>query len=159
MVKGVSPVIATVLIVAIAIAAAVVAYSWFMAMQATVQAEASRSAAVVGKDKIMIEGVQCFKGGDDGKCNDLKIYLRNIGDEDINGLFTVYIRNPDEGILSRKEVNQFIAAGHVATMEVTDIDNLNCEDPKWARITVEIKTPGGSSYSVDEKVGPIQCGE
>lgn len=150
--KGVSPVVSTVLIVAIAIAIAVVAYSWFMSVQATLQAEASKGAATVGRDKIMIEGVKCVNS------NNLEIYVRNIGDDDINGLFTIYVREPSTGgILDHNASNYSVSAGSVKTftVEVNGLSGCEVSGTGSEYVVVEVITPGGSSYRIWERIGGI----
>ncbi len=149
--KGVSPVVATVLMVAVAIAAAVVAYSWFMSMQASVQAEASRGAGTVGKERIVVEAVQCYDS------NDLNIYVRNIGDEPLtDALFTVNVKDAATGkIIDSKTAKKTIAEGSTEVLTVTGVSGLqDCKvaDTQSNRIIVEVITPGGSVASREERI-------
>ena len=152
--KGVSPVVATVLMVAVAIAAAVVAYSWFMSMQASVQAEASRGAGTVGKERLAVASVYC----DDS--HHLHVVLRNIGDESITGEFSFYVKNAATG-----EVNAVYRCRQTATIPVAEQKDLdlasstdcNAANAKSctelpARIIVEVHAPGGSVVSAQQRI-------
>ncbi|RLE95487.1 MAG: flagellar biosynthesis protein FlaG [Thermoprotei archaeon] len=68
--KGVSPVIATLLLIIIAVAAAVLTYLWITGYLGTVQQQGGTESL---QEKIRIEGVS-YSGGT------LYIYVRNIGD-------------------------------------------------------------------------------
>ncbi len=157
--KGVSPVVATVLMVAVAIAAAVVAYSWFMSMQASVQAEASRGAGTVGKERIRIDSVYCVTvSGTDN--DELKIVLRNMGDEDVNGQYTITIKDAATGVVlysGAKDVN--VPAGSVGstTVELNSIwetGNADCNTipSDQSVVVVEVMAPGGAVASIQQRV-------
>ncbi len=148
--KGVSPVVATVLMVAVAIAAAVVAYSWFMSMQASVQAEASRGAGMVGKDRIAVEAVQCSG-------SNLNINVRNIGDEPIDGNFTITVKDADTGVVKGSTTQSAnIAAGSVHTFSVplssVGLGSSCSSLPQDTRVIVAVMTPNGSVNSKTERI-------
>ena len=69
---GVSPVIATLLLIVIAVAAAVLAYIWIIGYQGTLTQQASTAQL---QERIKIEAVQY-----DSETNTLTVYVRNIGD-------------------------------------------------------------------------------
>jgi len=69
---GVSPVIATLLLIVIAVAAAVLAYIWIIGYQGTLTQQASTAQL---QERIKIEAVQY-----DSTTNTLTVYVRNIGD-------------------------------------------------------------------------------
>ncbi|MDN5358890.1 MAG: hypothetical protein PWP76_733, partial [Candidatus Diapherotrites archaeon] len=137
--KGVSPVIATVLMVAVAIAAAVVAYSWFMSMQASVQAEASRGAGTIGKERFAVSSIFCDES------NYLHFVIQNMGDEPVNNAnITVYVKNADtsEVNASTKVSNQSFPASNPQEVN-TGIPCSNLPD----NVIVEVHLPGGSVVS------------
>ena len=78
---GVSPVIATLLLIVIAVAAAVLAYIWIIGYQGTLTQQASTAQL---QERIKIEAVQY-----DSTNNKLYVYVRNIGDINvvINALY------------------------------------------------------------------------
>jgi flagellin-like protein len=78
---GVSPVIATLLLIVIAVAAAVLAYIWIIGYQGTLTQQASTAQL---QERIKIEAVQ-YTG------TSLKVYVRNIGDVNvvINALYVI----------------------------------------------------------------------
>jgi flagellin-like protein len=71
---GVSPVIATLLLIVIAVAAAVLAYIWIIGYQGTLTQQASTAQL---QERIKIEAVQYSSGT-------LTVYVRNIGDVNVN---------------------------------------------------------------------------
>jgi flagellin-like protein len=71
--RGVSPVIATLLLIVIAVAAAVLAYIWITGYMGTLQAQAGAQQV---QERIKIEGVQVNENNDQISA----IYVRNIGD-------------------------------------------------------------------------------
>ncbi len=150
--KGVSPVVATVLMVAVAIAAAVVAYSWFMSMQASVQAEASRGAGTVGKERLMVASIRC--DGTSPGAGNLHIVLRNLGDEQISGNFTVYVRDA-----TTSEVNASTTCSNKTVDAKQDLDvNLGTCNPNIScnglpdKIIVEVHAPGGAVTSAQQRI-------
>jgi flagellin-like protein len=80
---GVSPVIATLLLIVIAVAAAVLAYIWIIGYQGTLTQQASTAQL---QERIKIEAVQYDSG-----TNTLTVYVRNIGDVnvDIDALYVI----------------------------------------------------------------------
>ncbi len=149
--KGVSPVVATVLMVAVAIAAAVVAYSWFMSMQASVQAEASRGAGTVGKERFTVEPIACSSGA-------LSFKLRNIGDEAINGEFTFNVKDASTGIvIGTYSTTLNIPEGGTADVTIPATSSgltTACKVSSTGsnRIIVEAVAPGGASASREERI-------
>jgi flagellin-like protein len=99
--RGVSPVIATLLLIVIAVAAAVLAYIWITGYMGTLQAQAGAQQV---QERIKIEGITIGTGADAHKIT--KIYIRNIGDVRVN-VTTLYLANVS--ILASETVNQEIA--------------------------------------------------
>ncbi len=148
--KGVSPVVATVLMVAVAIAAAVVAYSWFMSMQASVQAEASRGASNVGKEQLAIASVYCGSGSD----NNLYVVIRDIGDEKISGDFSIYVKDAATSEVNASTVCSGIT---VPAKDSTKIALGTCNPPVACNslpdnIIVEVHAPGGAVVSTQQRI-------
>jgi flagellin-like protein len=80
---GVSPVIATLLLIVIAVAAAVLAYIWIIGYQGTLTQQASTAQL---QERIKIEAVQYSD-------NTLTVYVRNIGDVKVN-VTALYLYDP-----------------------------------------------------------------
>jgi len=98
--KGVSPVIATLLLIVIAVAAAVLTYIWVTGYMGTLQSQAGAQQV---EERIKIEGVSI----DTENNNIQEIYIRNIGDVRVN-VTTVYLIN-SSGILSREDPKTVLA--------------------------------------------------
>ena len=148
--KGVSPVVATVLMVAVAIAAAVVAYSWFMSLQSQVQAQSSQGASALGKGQIQLEAVECNAGT-------LKITVRNLSSEEIKGPFTVTVKDAVNGVtVGSKAVDFVIAANDVNTLSVSDVgvsSSCTIDDPNNPnRVIVEVVSPTGFTASTAARI-------
>ena len=109
--RGVSPVIATLLLIVIAVAAAVLTYIWVTGYMGTLQAQAGTQQV---QERIKIEGVKVgTSGADVHKITD--IYIRNIGDVKVN-VTTVYLINVT--VLATDYPKQ-----EIATEELADIDS------------------------------------
>ena len=78
--KGVSPVIATLLLIVIAVAAAVVTYSWVMGFIGT-----TTTAPVQTQARIVIDAAMCdvFTNATGTFCN-VTVYVRNVGTTQVN---------------------------------------------------------------------------
>jgi len=79
---GVSPVIATLLLIVIAVAAAVLAYIWIIGYQGTLTQQASTAQL---QERIKIEGTKYNSTG-------LYVYVRNIGDTKVQ-ISSFYLYN------------------------------------------------------------------
>ena len=84
--KGLSPVIAVVLMVAVAVAAAVLAFIWAMGIQTATQAKTRERADALINNQGSVEIVSV------DTTNNL-IYVRNIGNADLNGTWYVFVEN------------------------------------------------------------------
>jgi flagellin-like protein len=98
--RGVSPVIATLLLIVIAVAAAVLAYIWITGYMGTLQAQAGAQQV---QERIKIEGIEIGTGTSANKIT--KVYIRNIGDVRVN-VTTLYLINVS--ILAKEDVKQVI---------------------------------------------------
>jgi len=144
--KGVSPVIATVLMVAVAIAAAVVFYSWIMSTTASTTTQASAQAGEIGKYSLRIESAQCSADN-----NTISIYLRNESDVSLDANFT-YIITDSSGATVGTGTEPISIGAHEVKSFTIDNDNLSGEKDK--RVTIVLKGPSGIAVSTDQ---PITC--
>jgi len=111
--RGVSPVIATLLLIVIAVAAAVLTYIWVTGYMGTLQAQAGAQQV---QEKIKIEGVEIT----DGKI--AKIYIRNIGDVKVN-VTTVYLINVTT-VVAKDDPKQEIAPEGLAAIDDAKLTNI-----------------------------------
>lgn len=89
--RGVSPIVATLLLILIAVAAAAVLYVWVSSLGAqTQQSSVSNVASAIAIEATSI-------GTSDGN---VTIYLRNIGSTQISGNFSIYIYNSTGAIVN-----------------------------------------------------------
>jgi flagellin-like protein len=102
---GVSPVIATLLLIVIAVAAAVLAYIWIIGYQGTLTQQASTAQL---QERIKIEAVQY-----DSTTNTLTVYVRNIGDVNVK-IDALYVINKTGTIIgSSTNVGLTLTPGEV----------------------------------------------
>ncbi len=109
--RGVSPIVSTILMVAIAIAAAVVVY--YITMDViTKQGTQLEQQTSAGQDQIVIEEVSAPTGGT------VTAYIRNVGDSDVT-VSAAYIYNEDGTTLvdQNTSLNVTIAAGQVSSVD------------------------------------------
>ena len=144
--KGVSPVIATVLMVAVAIAAAVVFYSWIMSTTASTTTQASAQAGTIGKYSLRIESAECNTDS-----NTITLWIRNESDVDINANFTYLVTDTSGATVATGTHNISISSHEVKKESITDND-IHGETNK--RITIVLRGPNGIAVSTDQ---PITC--
>jgi len=109
-VKGVSPVIATVILVLIAVVAGVLLWLWTSGFTSALPAQQQAL-----YERIKIEGVLVAKGV---KTN-ITAYVRNVGNVNVN-ISTVYILKPDGTIVEYSGVSPItISPGSVKMVTVT----------------------------------------
>jgi len=82
--KGISPIIAVLLLVIIAVAAAVLTYLWVLGYIGTVQQQGGTQSL---QERIKVEGIEV----EGGSITD--VYIRNIGDVNAN-ISTIYLVEP-----------------------------------------------------------------
>jgi flagellin-like protein len=110
---GVSPVIATLLLIVIAVAAAVLAYIWIIGYQGTLTQQASTAQL---QERIKIEAVQY-----DSTTNTLTVYVRNIGDVNVE-IDALYVIDKTGTIIgSSTNVGLTLTPGQVNSGTVSDI--------------------------------------
>jgi len=118
---GVSPVIATLLLIVIAVAAAVLAYIWIIGYQGTLTQQASTAQL---QERIKIEAVE-YSGGS------LTVYVRNIGDVAVT-------------------VDRLYVYDHTGTVKASDTVSLslNPGDVKSGTVSVSGGLTSGETYTV-----------
>ncbi len=84
--KGLSPVIAVVLMVAVAVAAAVLAFIWAMGIQTATQAKTRERADAIINNQATIEIVSVDTDNN-------VIFVRNIGNAPLNGTWYVFVND------------------------------------------------------------------
>ncbi len=144
--KGVSPVIATVLMVAVAIAAAVVFYSWIMSTTASTTTQASAKAGEIGKYSLVIESAKCS-----ATAKELNFFLRNESDVSLDANFTYVIKDASGATVGTSTVPISIGAHSVKEFTITDNGLANETDK---RVTLILHGPSGIAVSTDQ---PITC--
>ncbi len=106
--KGVSPVVATILMIAIAIAAAVIAYSWLTSWQQSQQTKVSATTFY----NLALSGVYC-------RNNDLVLSVMNSGKEDVNLPAKVFVYQ-DDTLQDTADVQIYVKAGESNTVTVAN---------------------------------------
>jgi len=87
--KGVSPVIATLLLIVVAVAAAILTYIWVTGYMGTLQAQAGAQQV---QERIKIEGVEVTNK------QISKVYVRNIGDTEVT-IANIYLLDASGNVL------------------------------------------------------------
>jgi flagellin-like protein len=117
--KGVSPVIATLLLIVIAVAAAVVTYTFVMGFVGTSTASASTVQGQLTYDAYRVEGIT--------NNTNITIYLRNIGGKSVtvNAVYvagTLYTNNQTAANTTRLLIDQWMLAFTNGTNSTLTID-------------------------------------
>jgi flagellin-like protein len=129
---GVSPVIATLLLIVIAVAAAVLAYIWIIGYQGTLTQQASTAQL---QERIKIEAVGYYPAAG----NKLNASVRNIGDVTVN-VTAIYVYNVTTGSVVASEILTGSNAVVLAPGEVKPVP------PKGQEVIVVLKP--GVTYTV-----------
>lgn len=111
--RGASPIIAALLLIAIAVAGAVVTYSWVMSM---VKNQGSDAQTAIRIDEVLLGGV----GGDFA----VKITIRNTGSVPTT-IETVYLYKGDAQIATLTSVDMPIADRELGTLSMESNDSVN----------------------------------
>jgi len=110
--QAISPVIATLLLIVIAVASAVLAYIWIIGYQGTLTQQASAQQL---EERIKIEAV-------DYSANNLIVYVRNIGDIKVN-ITAAYLINAS-GIVIKSNTTipvQLLDPGKLKSVEIPNV--------------------------------------
>ena len=112
--RGVSPVIATLLLIVIAVAAAVLTYIWVTGYMGTLQSQAGAQQV---QERIKIEAIDITNN---------KVYIRNIGETKVT-IAAVYLINSTTGstIVSNTIVNTELSPGELKDVSLTLSGNVN----------------------------------
>jgi flagellin-like protein len=111
--RGVSPVIATLLLIVIAVAAAVLTYIWVTGYMGTLQSQAGAQQV---QERIKIEAIDITNN---------KVYIRNIGETKVT-IAAVYLIDSTTGstIASNTTVNIELSPGELTDVGLTLSDNV-----------------------------------
>ena len=114
--KGVSPVIATLLLIIIAVAAAILTYLWITGYMGTLQAQSSTAQT---QEKIKIEAVKASTSA-------VTVYIRNVGDV-VAKLDAIYVINAKTGGVSTvlSNIGQEITPGSVYSKSLSGLSLSN----------------------------------
>ena len=112
--RGVSPVIATLLLIVIAVAAAVLTYIWVTGYMGTLQSQAGAQQV---QERIKIEAIDITNG---------KVYIRNIGETKVT-IAAVYLINSTTGsiIASNTTTATDISPGDLQSVTLTLDTHMN----------------------------------
>ena len=138
--KAVSPIVATLLLILIAVAAAVVLYSWVSGLTSSTKTTGAERTGVA----FTIEAAKINATG-----NITTIWVRNVGSVPIdNGTWSLYILDPTTGNVVTENTswtfNSTISPGELKNLNVTGITGLNSGD----YYTVRVVSPQGVSDSI-----------
>ena len=125
--KAVSPVIATLLLILIAVAASIIVYVW---VTGYVGGATPQSTPEI-MEKIKIDSVQVFDNGT------VAIYVRNIGDVNVN-VGAAYILDPASGTVkaSNPNANTVVNKGEVGIVRIGNT-NLTSGEVYVAKVVTE----------------------
>ncbi len=119
---------ATILMVAIAIAAAVVAYSWFSSVQANLQSQAGEQAESLSNVRFEIVSAEC-----NGTA--YLVYVHNLSDTALNETATVIAKSSDGTVEDTGTVNLDVGADSVAAYNIS-LANSSCASGKTIELRV-----------------------
>ena len=136
--KAVSPVIATLLLIVIAVAAAVLTYIWVTGYMGTLQSQAGTQQV---QERLKIEGVSV-----NTNTNKIQtIYVRNIGDVKVN-IATVYLLSSTGSVLASysptKQVS--LAPEELVKISVSDTNIGNVDLTPGTTYIVKVVTSKGT---------------
>jgi len=134
--RGVSPVIAVLLLVVIAVAAAVLTYIWILSYTGSLQQQSGTEQL---QERIKIDGVQVSD-------SNLKIYVRNIGDVKVN-ITSAYLLKNDNVLKSNTSLNVEIDPGHVVDSITIDISGVSLNDGETYVVKVVTLKGTEASYT------------
>lgn len=134
--RGVSPVIAVLLLVVIAVAAAVLTYIWILSYTGSLQQQSGTEQL---QERIKIDGVQVND-------SNLKIYVRNIGDVKVK-ITSAYLLKNDNVLKSNTGLNVEIDPGHVNYSITIDISGVSLNDGETYVVKVVTLKGTEASYT------------
>ncbi|PNV81430.1 MAG: hypothetical protein C0179_02765 [Fervidicoccus sp.] len=133
--RGVSPIVATLLLILIAIAAAAVLYVWVNTLSSsTTQYNPGNVASAISIDAA------------DLSTTTLTAYVRNVGSNVISGVLNVYIYNQTGTLIATGQSGSVtIQPGQVQSISVTLSITTGNQITQGTTYTVKVVAPGGAS--------------
>ena len=122
--KGISPVIAVLLLIVIAVAAAILTYVWLTGYMGTLQSQAGTQQV---QERIKIEGVKIDTDNDQVDA----VYVRNIGDVSVK-IADIYIMDSSGNVIEK----------------ISSTATLNPESTSTLSVSMSTKLSEGSTYIV-----------
>ncbi len=137
--KAVSPVVATLLLILIAISASIIIYAWVTGLSS-----AGKSTTLQTNERISVEAAKINTGA-----SEIEVYIRNIGEAVINlSDIRIYVYNMTDGTLIGQATlgttTQALAPGEVGSVTATYTFNLRSGE----YYRVEVTLPSGFKDSI-----------
>ena len=147
--RGISAVVAEVLLISLVIAMSLVALNFVMSVNSSTQASTENLAMSkgVGGSFITVDSVYCTEG------NVLHIMLRNIGGEPVRGVFSVQVGAPSGTVLYSTTAGVTVPARGTNTIELNVPILENCTVPGYQNVVISVGTPGGTIVTWNGGVG------
>jgi len=132
--RAVSPVIAVLLLVVIAVAAAIITYVWLTGYIGTLQQQSGTQQV---QERLKIEGVK-ISG------NTITIYVRNIGDVKVN-ITSAYLLDTDGNVLAVNTTGSKSLDAGKSTTATVDISGVSLTNGRT--YIVKVTTERGTEFS------------
>ena len=150
--RGVSPILAETLLVAIAIAASVAVYSFIASTQASFQSTQASSASSIGSVLLAIDSVTCSDN------NLLTLIVRNVGTLTASGLFSLYLKDPvTNNVLSSATFDANVPPSGITLIHARIPELADCMFPGHPKVIVELRAPRAApaTYAWDTGAAPF----
>jgi len=151
--KGITPIIAIVLLLLMTVAAAGSAYLWFTSTQGRIQQQVSGRITSTGSNiQFQIVGLECKNNVSGGLQDNVSFYIRNQGDSianDKNWVITL-INAENDATLDSTTFNLGVATGGTNS---TTVSFANTTYSSGQTIVVRLNAPGGGEQSATCTVG------
>ena len=145
--RGISPVVATILLIAIAVAAVAITYVWYVSFQSRMQEETERRAAEEAarqKGSIKIEKVQLDKS------KKLQVWVRNTGAIKVH-LDELFVTLPDGTVETKDLGNEELDPGELSSkIEYTISGTVSAGQA----VTIKVVTQEGASAEASTIMPP-----
>ena len=142
--KGISPVIATILLIAIAVAAVAIVYIWYLSFQSRIQEETERAAAeheARQKGSIKIEKVELTS-------NRVRIWVRNTGSINVVVDY-IFVTHPTGSVYSASTTRTISPGAMFGPFSVS----IGTISPGQA-VTIKVTTRQGASAEASATLPP-----
>ncbi len=150
--KGITPIIAIVLLLLMTVAAAGTAYLWFTSTQGRIQQQVSGRITSTGANiQFQIVGLQCTGTADASANDNISFYIRNQGDSITNTswIITVIDSATDSttyvGTFNVSEGDGTLVTGDISDLTTVQINGSLIESTK--SYTIRLNAPGGGEQS------------